>query len=103
MYVPLPDADLLFLLAVAPSTGTFQAGLVRLSSCRFEEGKEEPSRLPAEKLYAASFDFVNGLRASVDESRLGASTADAVRAVHEELQDIFRQVADALLKRRSEA
>lgn len=99
-YVPLPSLDLLFLLAVDAGSGAFQAGLVRRSDCRFEEGKEEPATLPETKLYAASFDFVNGLRAVVDEARLDAPTAAAVRAVHAELEVIFRQVAEALLQRR---
>jgi len=98
-FVPLPSFDLLFLLAVDASSGAFKAGLVRWSDCRFEGEGTEPSELPQERLYAASFDFLNGLKASVNENRLDEATAAAVRAVHEELRNVFGEVAASLMRR----
>ena len=98
VFVPLPDADLLLIVAVDARRGAFQAGLVRRSACRFDgPDPAVPTELPPAKLYAAAFDALQGMRTTPRETGGDAALEASIADVHSELKDIFDEIARKLL------
>jgi hypothetical protein len=94
-FVKFEAFNLMFVLTVNPKTSRFQASLVKLSDCRFTE--DGPIEIPVEPVYAASFDFLEGMNSRLNDSLLTTENEGAVRFVNEELGRIFDKLMSILL------
>jgi hypothetical protein len=94
--VRLEKFNLVFLLTVNTKNSRFQASLLKLSDCLFPA--DGPIEIPVEPLYAATFDFVEGMRCRWNDAITMPENEPVVHFVHEELGRLFERLTLLMIK-----
>jgi len=95
-FAAIEPFDLFFVLSIRAKDSRFKASVYKLADCRFVSG--EPSELPGQPLYAASFDFLHGMMNTIDQERMTPRNEVAILYIHDVLTGIFDKLTLRLIE-----